>query len=287
VIPLCITADDYGLSRDVNAAIHSLVGHGAVSAVSVMVHREAQLDDVAALRGRVATGLHLMLVGERPLCAALAAPLLDAQGFLPMRYWGLMLKGLRHRGWLDALTAEIAAQVARYRTLGLPLHFVNSHQHVHLLVPIWDRIRRVLAAHGAAPAMRTAERALRGGVQPLLLGASSRLAGALRPMPGRVALQAIGLGFAGRSSLDDLERALQRVARAPRRTPLVHELVMHPGLEHGPPAARHGAWGIRWRREHDVLLSPEFHALLRRHAVDVLSPARVAERLGGVCRPPS
>jgi len=251
VINLCVTADDYGLSRDINGGIHSLVAHRAVSAVSVMVHREARLDDVAALRGRVATGLHLMLVGERPLLPDRLAPLLDAQGFLPMRYWGL------------------------------PLHFVNSHQHVHLLPPIWRRVMRAAHQQGFPPLLRTAEGTVRGGIHQTLLSGASRLAARLHPAARRLSLQAIGLGFAGRSTLQDIDDALARVARTHSEgAPVIYELVVHPGFEHAPAAARHLAWGIRWQREHDLLLSPDFHAVLRRHAAVLIAPEQIAAALG-------
>ncbi|MEO8603668.1 MAG: ChbG/HpnK family deacetylase [bacterium] len=280
MIELCVTADDYGLSRDVNAGIHSLAARDALSAVSVMVHREAQLDDVSVLRGRVVTGLHLMLVGERPLRAARLAPLLDAQGFLPMRYWGLFLQLLRHPGWLARLSDEIAAQVARYRTLGLPLHFINSHQHVHLLPPIWARVLQVVHGNAFPPAMRTAQPAPLGGVHQALLGVASRLAGRRQAAPARLSLQAIGLGFAGRSTLQDIDGALQRLGQiAAPRGRVLHELVVHPGLGDAPPAARHGAWGIRWRREHDLLLSDDFAAVLRRHGAAVMPAAAIAAAL--------
>lgn len=281
MINLCVTADDYGLSRDINGGIHSLVAHRAVSAVSVMVHREARLDDVAALRGRVATGLHLMLVGERPLLPDRLAPLLDAQGFLPMRYWGLFMQLARDPRWMARLSDEIIAQLARYRTLGLPLHFVNSHQHVHLLPPIWRRVMRAAHQQGFPPLLRTAEGTVRGGIHQTLLSGASRLAARLHPAARRLSLQAIGLGFAGRSTLQDIDDALARVARTHSEgAPVIYELVVHPGFEHAPAAARHLAWGIRWQREHDLLLSPDFHAVLRRHAAVLIAPEQIAAALG-------
>jgi len=275
VIRLCITADDYGLSGDVNAAIHSLVKRGALSAVSVMVHGDAVLEQVAALRPYVATGLHLVLVGERPLLPDRLAPLLDAAGFLPASYWRLFLALARRPLLLPLLGDEIAAQLARYRALGLPLHFINSHQHVHLLPPIWNQMMRTLAsADSAAPAVRIAHRAPTGGPRQTLLAASSRLAWTMHPLRGRTALVAIGVDFAGYTTLrdvDDVLRCLARTSDLPD-TRFVYELVVHPGFEDHPPAARHGAWRYRWRGEHDLLSSSEFRELLRRHAVVVVRP---------------
>jgi predicted glycoside hydrolase/deacetylase ChbG (UPF0249 family) len=281
VIRLCITADDYGLSRDVNESVHALVARGAVSAVSVMVHPEAELAGVAQLRGRVATGLHLVLVGERPLLPAALAPLLDAAGFLPMRYWGLFLRLAQHPRCLGPLADEIAAQIARYRTLDLPLHFINSHQHTHLLPPIWYLVARALEASGYAPAIRTADRAAIGGLHQAVLAASSRLAWKIRPLPAGIRLESMGIGFVGRSTLRDIGPALQRLERASAgRDGVIHELIMHPALEADRAAPRHLAWGIQWRREHDLLLSPEFCDLLSHYGASMMPADAITTCLG-------
>src|SRR5262245_46990656 len=263
--------------------MHSLADRRAITAVSVMVHPEAELAEASRLRGRVATGLHLTLVGERPLLADRLAPLLDADGFLPMRYWGLALRLARKPGMLAATADEIAAQIARYRALWLPLDFVNSHQHTHLLPPIWTTILQVLGTNGAVPVIRTAHRTPLGGLYQTLLGTSSRLAWMFRPLPGRVTLEAIGMGFAGRSTLRDIDQALHRLTRArSRRTLALPELVMHPALERDAAAARHLAWGIQWRREYDLLLSSEFRDLLRAHHASMLP----ANAIGTCAGPP-
>src|SRR5689334_1051849 len=63
---MCITADDYGLSPGVNAAIEHLAAAGAISAVSVMVHPDAHLDTLHRLTATgVALGLHVVLTRER------------------------------------------------------------------------------------------------------------------------------------------------------------------------------------------------------------------------------
>lgn len=273
MIRLCITADDYGLSPDVNAAIHALAAQQAISAVSLMVHRDALLADAETLRDTVATGLHLVLVGERPLLPDRLTTLLDADGFLPSSYGRLFLALARHPALLPRLADEIAAQLERYNALGLPLHFVNSHQHVHLLPPIWNHVLRVLdRTNGPGPAIRTAYRGPFGGVRQTLLNASSHLAWMLRPSSDRSTLIAIGVDFAGHTTLRDVDGVLGRVGRAAVPGNAVYELVMHPGLGAQVAATRHGAWGYRWRSEYDLLLSSDFAALLRRHVATVVRP---------------
>src|SRR5262245_52238092 len=118
---VCVTADDYGLSRGVNAAIEALAAAGRLSAVSVMAHRDAHLDSVGSLAGAgVAVGLHVCFTGERPLVRALGER-------LPPDHRRLFAAIVRRPALLPLLRAEAEAQAERLAGAGVAIDFVNAH----------------------------------------------------------------------------------------------------------------------------------------------------------------
>src|SRR5262249_24276314 len=152
-------------------------------------------------------------------------------------------------------------QVERYCALGLRLDFVNSHQHVHLLPPIWSVLVRVLTQLGRPlPLLRVAHHGPLGGVRQTMLPLSSQLAWSASPAVTDTLLSAIGIDVAGRTRLTVVDRILARLASHPigPRPSVVYELVTHPGAERHAAAARHAAWRYHWRNEHDLLASPAF-----------------------------
>jgi predicted glycoside hydrolase/deacetylase ChbG (UPF0249 family) len=129
-----LVADDYGISRAVNAAIRDLLERGAINATSVMVVASGFDDSEAAklnsLRADAAIGLHFTLTAPfRPLSEGYAP--LHGGGFLSLRQ--TFLAAMLRRLSAAALTREIEAQVARFTAaFGRPPDFIDGHQHVHL-----------------------------------------------------------------------------------------------------------------------------------------------------------
>jgi len=131
-----IVADDYGISRAVNAAIRDLLERGAINATSVMVvasgFDEEEAEGLLTLRRHhaIAIGLHLTLSAPfRPL----------SRGYMPIRHEQFLslrrtlIASLLHQLNAAALTAEIAAQIARFTAVfGRPPDFIDGHQHVQL-----------------------------------------------------------------------------------------------------------------------------------------------------------
>ena len=243
---LCVTADDYGLSAGGNAAIEELTGRGVLSAVSVMVHEGARLDGVARLaRDGVAVGLHLVLTRERPLSdALLGTALVDSDGRLPPD-WRALFARLTRRPWLLARVREEAeAQLARFSSLGVPLAFVNGHEHVHLWPLLWPMVAGLVTRVPGA-GVRTARDQGWLGPRQAMVALASRASWALRPLADRPRYSPLGV--------DDAERlthpAIVRLLRAAEKLPstVIPELVVHPAHEHA------------------LLSSPEVQALLARH----------------------
>ena len=133
-----LVADDYGISRAVNAAIRDLMALGSINATSVMVVASGFDDEEAAKlnasRGDGAIGLHLTLTAPfRPLSAGYGPTHDGAWLSLGETFVASMLRRLN----AQALTEEIAAQIARFTTaFGRPPDFIDGHQHVHLFPQI-------------------------------------------------------------------------------------------------------------------------------------------------------
>jgi len=132
---LVITADDFGLAREVNEAVE--IGHsrGILSAASLMVSAAFAEDAVerASRLPNLRVGLHLALTDAAPTLSPRQIPhLVDRRGRLrsdPARF-GLELAV--SEAARAQMRAEIEAQFRAFRSTGLPLDHVNVHRHFHL-----------------------------------------------------------------------------------------------------------------------------------------------------------
>jgi predicted glycoside hydrolase/deacetylase ChbG (UPF0249 family) len=133
---MVLNADDFGMSRRVNGAIHELLVAGRISSATLMVNAPHAADAVALLKGRPdllrRIGLHLNLRQFRPLNPRLlGSPFVNPddqlQDFRVHRV-ALLDKLRRFRDVVD----EIDLQVRRFRELtgGDPAH-LDSHGHLH------------------------------------------------------------------------------------------------------------------------------------------------------------
>jgi hopanoid biosynthesis associated protein HpnK len=136
---LVVTADDFGLSPEVNEAVEQAHRDGILTAASLMVSAPAAADAVARARRMpsLRVGLHLVLVEAWPTLPAADLPdLTDAAGLMRADMGRLGLDFARKPAARRQLGAEIRAQFEAYRATGLPLDHVNAHKHfqVHPLI---------------------------------------------------------------------------------------------------------------------------------------------------------
>jgi hypothetical protein len=147
-----LSADDYGISPSVNAAIRDLIARGRINATSVMVvapsfgRAEAQsLLEAAATHAAI--GLHVTLTAP-------FAPL--SNGYAPQRSGAFLpLAATASRALARALKpallgAEISKQFAAFHAaFGRPPDFIDGHHHIHVFPQISEAVLR--AAKAAAP----------------------------------------------------------------------------------------------------------------------------------------
>ena len=144
---LIVTADDFGRSPEINAAIERAHRAGFVTQASVMVNESAAAEAAVIARRNPALhiGLHLTLCAGR---AAQVSALTDESGnFIasPAR------AGLRYAfssSLAEPLQREICAQFARFRTLGFAPGYWDGHTHLHLHPTILRLTLPIAIEHG-------------------------------------------------------------------------------------------------------------------------------------------
>ncbi|GJD55623.1 hopanoid biosynthesis-associated protein HpnK [Methylobacterium dankookense] len=264
---LVVTADDFGLSSEVNEAVEQAHREGILTAASLMVSAPAAADAVARARRlpSLRVGLHLVLVEAWPTLPAADLPdLTDAQGLMrrDMERLGLdlALKPAARR----QLTAEIRAQFEAYRATGLALDHVNAHKHFHIHPLIAGAVLRIGRDFGMRALrvprepreiLRRAEpgsnprAALDTAPWAALLAVRARQAGLL--IPDRT----LGLAWSGAMTP---RRVAGLLADLPDG---LTELYTHPATAGGFPGE---APGYAYAAERDALIDPAARAAVER-----------------------
>lgn len=257
---LVVTADDFGLSLQVNEAVEQAHRDGILTSASLMVSAPAAADAIARARRMpsLRVGLHLVLVEAWPTLPASKLPdLTDARGLMRADMGGLGLDLALKPAARRQLAAETAAQFEAYRATGLPLDHVNAHKHFHIhpliagavlaigprygmraiRVPREPRAVLRLAEPGAAPhpALDTAPWAA-------LLAVRARAMGLL--IPDRT----LGLAWSGAMTPSRVAGLLAHLPDG------LTELYTHPATGGGFPGE---APGYAYAAERDALTAPQ------------------------------
>ena len=245
-IRVVVTADDFGTSPAVNAAIVRAHREGVLTSASLMVTGAAFDEAVALARATptLAVGLHLALADARPALPARELPhLTDGDGRLPRNpaRAGLALaaSGAARR----ELAREIAAQFERFAATGLPLSHVDGHHHLHVHPAVFPAVAEHAARAGARAVRLPCEglRALadasprRAALDAAVLGVLGRTWRSLARRRGlRFAARVHGVVRSG--AMD----AAYLAALVARLEPGVTEIFLHPSVEPAAPAAPRG-----------------------------------------------
>jgi chitin disaccharide deacetylase len=217
---LILTADDFGRSSTVNAAVERWFRAGALTQASLMVC-EPNADDAVQIARRnpgLRAGLHLTLCDGRA----------SDGNTLPR---SPALAGLRFAFWPGArawLRREIGAQFQRFRETGLPPTYWDGHTHLHLHPVVMRLAIPIAREHGF-----TFTRLVRepGPPPALLPWIFRRLSESAVPR-----LRSAGIGFTdavfglrktGRMDAEEFERAIAHPGDV--------EIYFHPGAESRPP----------------------------------------------------
>lgn len=132
---LIVSADDFGLSLEVNEAVERAHRDGVLRAASLMVAAPAAQDAIRRARAlpSLRVGLHVVLVNGRPaLPPQRVRALVDRDGNFPSDLVAAGMRFFFHPGARRALEGEIRAQFDAFAGTGLRLDHVNAQNHMHV-----------------------------------------------------------------------------------------------------------------------------------------------------------
>src|SRR5437879_1747583 len=262
---LIVTADDFGLVREVNDAVEAAHRDGVLTAASLMVAAPAARDAVERARRlpSLRVGLHVVLTEGAPvLPASDLSHLVDGRGMLRSDMAALGATLAFSRRARRQLAAEIGAQFEAFRDTGLTLDHCNAHKHFHLHPVVGGLITAIGARFGLRAARVPLESvqvlrkieprtpwtpALLTAPFALLLRRRFRAAGLLAP--DRV----FGLQWSGRMTRKRLAGLIRNLPHG------LSEIYLHPAT--GPFAG--AAADYHYREELEALRAPEVIAACR------------------------
>lgn len=153
---LIVNADDLGLARPTNLAIGQAFREGILTSASLMANMPAcrhALEQVVRPNPGLGVGIHFCLTSGRPVLPAASVQLLvNRRGEFCRGFFGLyrLLYGRQRHAASAQIAAELRAQIQRLDHAGICLDHVDSHQHVHMIPPIFAVVAELAAARGAA-----------------------------------------------------------------------------------------------------------------------------------------
>ncbi len=218
---ITLTADDFGRSAEVNAAIERWHRAGALTQASLMVHepQAAAAVEIARRHPSLRIGLHLTL------CDGLAS---DGTPLPSSPAWA----GLRYALWPGArawLRGEISAQFGKFRALGLPPTYWDGHAHLHLHPVIFALTLPIAIAHGFRFTRLVREPGPSGTLPWIFDRLCAHAAPRLRTASVGFTDAVFGLRKSGWMDAAEFERAL---LHAQKNTT---EIYFHPGAETALP----------------------------------------------------
>ena len=263
---LVVTADDFGLCPEVNAAVRRAHREGVLTCASLMVGAETAAEAAAIARDdNLAVGLHLVLVDGRPVLPPARVPdLVDARGRFRSGPAALGFRLAASRRVREQVAAECAAQVGAFLETGLAIDHVNAHHHLHVH-PYVLGVVLALARRHRIPAVRVP---WQPGVPP---AAQAVAAAAMAPWAARARSRLREAGIATNDALFGLHETgamteAAWLAVVPRVRPGLTEVYCHPATA-TRGVLRETMAGYRHADELAALVSPAVGAALDRAGI--------------------
>ena len=272
-------ADDFGLSDGINKGIIQAFKKGVVRSVSLMVTGESFIAAVELVKKNpsLKVGIHLSLVGGKSVLLRNDIPtLVDKDGFFRNGFYSFSLDYILNRIKLKDIEREIRAQFKRFLNTGLEINHVNSHQHIHIIPPIFDIVVRICEELNLNTYIRIP-------YEPLKFKGYLFIKRPIRFMQWIVVTSLIFLlkfkkrrkidqrehfafrGFfdAGNLTLDSVKNILDTVKEET-------EIVCHPGIVDRQMLYKYEKWRYRWKDELAVLINRDLIKLLSERGIEVI-----------------
>jgi hopanoid biosynthesis associated protein HpnK len=148
---LIITADDFGLSSGVNAAVEQGWRDGILTCASIMPGATAfdQALTIARRNPGLQVGLHLTLVqGKAVLPSSQIPDLVNEAGEFSNNPVACGMRYFFDKGLYKQLKQEIEAQIQRVVDSGIPLSHIDGHLNIHLHPTVFAFLTELMPRYG-------------------------------------------------------------------------------------------------------------------------------------------
>ncbi len=235
---LIITADDLGLTPEINDAVMAGYDAGVITSAGVRVGARAADAAIvsATMRPGLGMGLHLVLCdGNSTLSPRHIPHLVDASGRFVERPLEAVWLYRRAGGLREALKAEIRAQIEKFLSSGLYLTHISGHFNLHLHPTVMSILVELAANYPISAVRKPCGGLWRWSLPPLIPAWERWVEGSfMRPMLGWGRLK--GRAFLGPRRVEPLGLELPLTedaisARVAGTSSGVTELICHPASQ--------------------------------------------------------
>lgn len=273
---LIVNADDFGLHELINEGI--VEGHvkGCVTSTSIMAGGDAFEHAVRLTRKypKLGVGVHLTLVGARPVARSDIYTLLTREGVFSPNYGQFIKKYVSGQISRKHIEWEFLCQMQKVVGTGVKITHIDSHQHLHALPGLAEVIGRVAREFNVNKIRIPAEPIgfLGMGVpdisrflaKTVLTGCSLLAKRAYSRMGFSSAQHFFGMMAGGSMRQSSLLHILQELPDG------ISEMMVHPGrntqaLELLFP------WGYHWEEELDALTCKEVLESIKNHNIELVN----------------
>jgi hopanoid biosynthesis associated protein HpnK len=229
---IIINADDFGLSRSVNAGIIKAHRDGVLTSATLMANTPG-FDEAVALakeNPRLGVGLHLNIVRGRPVSRPdTVSSLLAADGRFPSRASVVMRRLFFGRMNKAEFERELRAQVEKALAAGVRLSHFDSEKNLHVLPPFLKLVLKLGRDYGINKVRFVREfrfsSALGQSLKAAFLSLScAKMKGRLRRAGMVITDRFYGISYSGRLTAAAIDRILSREEDGSA------EIMVHPGF---------------------------------------------------------
>lgn len=274
---IIINADDFGIHPEVNQAVIEAHRTGILTSTSLLASGPA-FDEAVALARQCPTlgiGIHLCLVGSLPsvLPPDEVRTLVDEQGLFPADYVGFIKSVYAGKIDFNQLYKELDGQIKKIVATGLPITHVDSHQHLHVLPPVWKIVQALMKQYH---------------LHRLRIPRESYTFKMLQASPVRM-MGRNGLTFLSQKAMREVRQlhyttsdyfwgmidggnmTEANLAYILKQLPFgVHEIMMHPGC-HTATLSKEFSWGYHWEDEFHALVSKDIQTIIENRQLELVN----------------
>jgi hopanoid biosynthesis associated protein HpnK len=145
------TADDFGLTPEVNAAIARAHRDGVLTTASLMIGAPAAEEaiGIARMLPSLGVGLHVTVADGVPYLPPAEIPdIVNEHGLLPSNLAAAGMNWFFSPKARTQIRKEITAQFAAFKATGLVCDHINAHNHMHLHPTVLSIIMECAREHG-------------------------------------------------------------------------------------------------------------------------------------------